>query len=300
MPCFNGGVYLREAVDSVLCQSYPNVELIVIDDGSTDNSLDILAEYDTRITVIKQQNQGPYPARNKGLEHCHGEYIAFLDADDYWREDCLQRLFDAVDCSGAVLAYCGWQNVGLPGPRGEPHIPPDYENKGKLESFLRAAAPWPIHAALVKKSAVDNAGGFDEDLFSCMDYDLWLRVGVPNKVVLVPEVLAFYRHHDSGQITSKQWVQAKNSWLVKKKFIGDFPGLISAIPKDKLRRWVDGGLLKRGYDAYWHRDLFSAQKIFRVAFFSGGWVAGDLKYILPSLLPWPLYKALFEMFDRQD
>ena len=301
MPCYNAQAFLREAVDCVLGQSHPRVELIVVDDGSTDQSQAILKEYGNRLVFIEQANAGPYPARNHGLSHAHGEFVAFLDADDYWAPDFLEKLLRALDAHPeAALAYCGWQNVGLPGKRGDPYIPPDYEHEDKLVSLLRAAAPWPIHAALVRKSTIDEVGGFDTHFATCMDYDLWLRIGARRRIVRVPEVLAFYRYHDQGQITSTQWRQAENVWQVKRKFVATSRQLVGRLPPDKLRELVDGALLRRGYDCYWRRDLVSARRIFRKSLQAGGWKLRDLKYLLPALLPESLYVLLIARSDQQS
>jgi glycosyltransferase involved in cell wall biosynthesis len=299
MPCFNAEEYLREAVDSVLAQTYPRVELIVVDDGSTDKSRDILNEYGSRIRVIAQANRGPYPARNLGVSESRGELLAFLDADDWWTTDCLEKLHAAlVARPDAALAYCGWQNVGFSGGQGAPHVPPDYELEDKATRFLRAASPWPIHAALVRREAFEEVGGFDLDLHSCMDYDLWLRIAVSRPIVLVPEVMAFYRRHVSGQITSAQWRQARNVWKVKRKFLREHPELTQHLQPAEIRGLVDGGLLARAYDNFWRRDLVSAQKIFRMALFTGAWKAKDLPYLVPAWLPAPLYQWLINHRDR--
>ena len=299
MPCYNARAYVREAVDCVLGQTYPRIELVTVDDGSTDETLEILRSYGTRIKVLEQTNQGPYPARNLGLEHSSGELIAFLDADDYWSPDFLRKMADELAQNPkAALAYCGWQNVGLEGKRGDPYVPPDYEQAVKLEAFLRSASPWPIHAALVRRAVLDEVGGFDTNWNTCMDYDLWLRIAASRPIVRVPEVLAYYRHHNEGQITSTQWRQARNVWLVKRKFVADSPELVASLPPKRRQELIDGGLLKRGYDAYWRRDLVSAQKIFRISLRAGGWGFSDLKYLLPALLPAQLYRSLVGRADR--
>ncbi len=299
MPCFNAEQYLGEAIDSVLRQTYTNTELIIIDDGSTDKSKQIAKGYGTKVRLIEQQNQGPFPARNRGIAESHGEFIAFLDADDYWSVDFLDTMYRALSQDDVALAYCGWQNIGLPGKRAAPYVPPDYESENKLELFLRSAAPWPIHAALTRKRLIEEVGGFDNDWSTCMDYDLWLRIAVTRQIKRVDKVMAFYRHHESGQITSKQWRQAYNVWLVKKKFVRAHPEVVANIPRARLRQHIDGGLLRRGYDAYWRRDLTSAQKIFRRVLKTRIWEFKDLKYLLPALLPSPLYQLLVNRADKR-
>jgi len=304
MPCYNAASFVAEAVMSVLNQTYPEVELVVVDDGSTDGSPDIVkhlvAAYPGKIRLLHQDQQGPYVARNHGLAHVSGEFIAFLDADDWWREDFLEKLHVALmEHSSAALAYCGWRNTGLEGGRGEPYVPPDYEQEGKAERFLRAASPWPIHAALVRRHAIDEVGGFQTYLPTCMDYDFWLRIGLAHPIVLVPEVMAFYRHHQGGQIISKQWRQAQNVWTVKKTFARQCPDLITDLSDEKLHSLIDGGLLRRGYDNYWRRDLVSARRIFRLALRTGSWRPKDLRYLLPALLPERLYLALIGLAERR-
>jgi glycosyltransferase involved in cell wall biosynthesis len=303
MPCYNAAPFVEEAVMSVLDQSYPEVELVVVDDGSTDSSPDIVKHlvtaYPSKVRLLHQNQRGPYVARNLGLTHASGEFVAFLDADDWWREDFLEKLHAALmKNSDAALAYCGWQNTGLEGGRGEPYVPPDYEQEDKTERFLRAASPWPIHAALVRRQAIDAIGGFQTYLPTCMDYDFWLRIGMAHPIVLVPEVMAFYRHHQGGQIISKQWRQAQNVWTVKKTFVRECPELITGLSDKKLQSLIDGGLLRRGYDNYWRRDLVSARRIFRMALRTGSWGAKDLRYLLPALLPERLYLTLIGLAER--
>jgi len=301
MACYNGARYVGDAVSSVRNQSFAALELIVVDDGSSDDSPAIVAEHaaaDGRVRLVRQENEGPYRARNRGVRSATGEYVAFLDADDWWAPDTLEKLHDVLESRpDAAIAYCGWQNVGLAGGRGEPYVPPDYEAEDKVATFLRAAAPWPIHAALTRRRVFESHGGFDLQWRTCMDYDLWLRIASAHPIVLVPEVLAYYRHHDTGQITSTQWVQACNSWLVKKRFIDAHPERVSHLSREELADLVDGGLLRRGYDLYWRRDLVSAHHVFRRALATGSWRLKDLRYLLPALLPERLFVGLVGLAD---
>jgi glycosyltransferase involved in cell wall biosynthesis len=303
MPCYDAAPYLQQAIESVLGQSYRNVELLVVDDGSNDESPAIAArlarEHAGRITLLRTDRAGPYPARNAGLAQARGEFVAFLDADDYWSPDFLEKLHSALAGSTAALAYCGWQNIGAADRTNEPYVPPDLEQGDKLELLLRAASPWPIHAALVRRTVIDEVGGFDTTLATCMDYDLWLRIGASHPIARVPEVLAFYRFHSDGQITSKQWRQAENVWRVKKKFVDANPHLAAQFPRGRLSELIEGALLRRGYDCYWRRDLVSARRIFRRSLQVGGWKLKDLKYLLPALLPEGTYRSLIARVERR-
>lgn len=292
MPCYNAEAHLTDSIESVLGQTHPDVELIVVDDGSTDNSNSILDSFNDRIISLSQTNKGPGPARNKGIAQATGEYVAFLDSDDYWDQNCLQELYQALNGTDAALSYCGWQNVGGPANRSQPYIPPDYESSDKAERFLQTAAPWPIHAALVRHDALKAVGCFDEQWATCMDYDLWLKVGTGAPIILVEKVMAYYRHHGTTQITSNQWRQAQNVLSVKQHFIQQYPEQVSHLSTQKLRELTYGAYLKRGFDAYWKRDLVSAHHIFRRCLKERYFQLKQLKYLLPALLPKKLFIKL--------
>ncbi len=302
MPCYNAREFVEQAVQSVLEQKHVSVELIVVDDGSDDDSPQVLeslaARYPQQIKFFTQENQGPYPARNLGLKQAKGNFIAFLDADDYWEKDCLSSLADVIEKQRADIAYCGWQNVGR--QKGtEPYIPPVYEEGDISEAFL-SNCPWPIHAALTRRSVLERVGGFSERYFTSMDYDLWLRLSaVTHNIVQVGRVLAYYRWHDTGQISAVKWRQVLDSWRVRRDFIHNNPGCVKHINKTTRRRLRHQFLYEKAFEAYWQRDLVSAQKLFRVLLWSGYWKPGELKYILPSLLPEKIYFRLLNNSDGQ-
>jgi len=136
-------------------------------------------------------------------------------------------------------------------------------------------------------------------MFSAMDYDLWLRIlPVTRNIVRVAEVLAFYRWHGEGQISAVKWRQVLEAWQVRRDFVSAHPNLVAHLPPDALRELVDGVLLRAGYDAYWKRDLVSAQRLFRQAVRRGYWRPRDAKYVLPSLLPGAVYRQLIASADR--
>lgn len=301
MPAYNAEDTVRGSVASVLQQSLTELELVVVDDGSSDNSARLvreLADGDPRLHLICQPNRGAGPARNRGLSAARGEYIAFLDSDDYWAPDCLERLAAALDTHpGTDLAYCGWQNVGLTGGRGEPFVPPDYSDRDLVELFL-GGNRWPIHGALTRREAIDRIGGFDESWSSCMDYDLWLRLMAHVRIVRVPEVLAYYRHHEGEQITKNRARGALNHWRVQHRFLERNPETVQRLGRRRVRELTDGELLRRGYSCYWTRNLQAARVIFRTVMRAGYGTPRDWKYMLPALLPLSWHQGLIRVLAR--
>lgn len=301
MPCFNAEPFVEQAIESVFGQSHPSVELIVIDDGSTDASFQKLEEACKRfpgLKVIRQNNQGPYPARNLGIASAQGDFVAFLDADDYWSPDCLEKLYNAMTSSDADISYCGWQNISEVDQNGPPYIPPAYEDEDIILSLL-TNGPWPIHAALVRRPLIDRVNGFSTRYFSSMDYDFWLRLSaVSKKIIRVPEVLAFYRWHQYGQISSIKWKQVIDAWKVKKDFCKNHPDSIAHIPYEVRREVIDNFLITHAYTAFWKRDLVSAQQLFRVMFTSNTWRMKDLPYIATSFLTYRLFSSLVDYISN--
>lgn len=303
MPCYNEAKTITQSIQSVYNQTFSDFELIVVDDGSSDDSLRVLTQQKKlyhSLRIVSQPNRGAGPARNRGLKEAKGEMIAFLDADDSWHPECLEKLYRKLSQeSEAVLVYCGWQNLGLNENQSKPFVPPDYERPDKIEVLLKSCR-WPIHAALTRRSTIDRVNGFDERWTSCMDFDLWLRIGAFNKIVLVPEVLAYYHHHSGAQITKNRLRVALNHWRIQKKFIKSHRKLLNQLGRRKIRKIIHGELLRRAYLSYWKRDLATAQPLFRRILANLFFTGNDLKYLLPALLPAPIYKSLIEIIDQRN
>lgn len=295
MPCYNREKTIAESIRSVLAQSFTDWELIIIDDGSIDESITIAQSFnDPRIKLYAQKNGGVCHARNTGIEHAKGSFIAFLDTDDTWHPDCLSRLYGALSSGKAVLAYCGWQNIGLAGGQGEPFVPPNYENTEKL-ALLFQNCRWPIHACLTYKTAIIEAGMFNESILTSEDYLLWLNIAINHPLTRVPEVLAYYHFHDGEQATKNKATIAINHCLTQQLFLEQHPEAIRLLGKPRVRQLIYGELLKQGFDCYWKRELHSARTIFKQAMRHGYGGLSDLKYMLPSLLPYFIHRKLVSM-----
>jgi len=300
MPCYNASKYLADSIESVLRQTYSDIELIAVNDGSTDNTLSILNAYaakDDRLKIHSQQNAGVSTARNLGVSKSEGRYLAFLDADDWWDETFIETLMAAIENDDSCLAYCGWQNVGLLGGKGEPFVPPDYEALPDKLDKLFSSCRWPINAVLLRRDVFVSADGFDPKLKTSEDFAVWLRLALTNKITLVSKVLAFYRHHGEEQATTNRERLVFDQLYVQQQFLNQYPDIASRLGKSRVRDLTYGVLLQKGYDAYWKRDLKLARRVFRCVMRVGYFKISDLKYILPALFPLFLHKKILGMLD---
>jgi len=302
MPCYNAAPYVEAAIGSVLGQSYPQVELIVVDDGSTDGSTEIVqrlaADHPERITLAYQSRVGPFAARNAALAHAHGNYIAFLDADEVWHPDALRLMHGALETVPADIAYCGWQNIGASATDSPPQAPPALSAEEAVSHFLEYD-PWPINSALVRRHLIDELRGFSERAPTAMDIDLWLRLFARDpKLVHVPDVLAF-RRYPPGISRIPRWRQVFDAVAVRRDFAHHHPQLVAHLTPARLDELIYTPLLREAYRCHWRNDTESARRLFRRAFRKSDWNTKDLKHLLASLLPAPLYRNLVDFVTRR-
>lgn len=201
IPTYNRGWIIKEAIDSVLTQNYPDFELIVVDDGSTDDTQNILAEYKSRIRILQQDNKGVSAARNYGIDKAGGDYIAFLDSDDIWLQNKIitQVNFFKQDPSSLI---CQTEEIWV--RNGKRVNPKKYHKKYSgiiFEKTLPRCLVSPS-AVMIKKSLIKEVGGFDETLPACEDYDLWLRISCRYPVHLIPAPLIIKRGGHSDQLSA--------------------------------------------------------------------------------------------------
>lgn len=204
LPVYNGERFLAEAVDSVLAQSRPELELVAIDDGSTDASADILADYaarDPRVVVITQANAGVTAARNAGIAASRGNYIAFLDQDDRWMPDTLALHIKAL-AADPGLGYTLAQQVCFLEPGAEE---PEWFRLQHLDAPVAGYLPGALCA---RRSAFDRIGGFDERFAISSDADWFARArdaGIAMQ--LLPEATLQRRIHDVNQSRHAEVIQ---------------------------------------------------------------------------------------------
>ena len=202
MPAYNAEKYISEAIHSVIQQTYTNWELIVVDDGSADRTAiivkDLIAGND-RIKYLYQDNGGQGKARNNGLKHAEGEYIAFLDADDLWVPDKLLVQIRMMSGTRSDLIFCdAYVFEGKPGPEKRININPGYYRGEEAVHKFLFCNYIPVLTVLVKKSALEKVNGFSEakEIQNAEDYHLWLRLLINANVFFgIDTPLAYYRIH---------------------------------------------------------------------------------------------------------
>ena len=204
IPAYNAASYVAQAVDSVLSQDYPHVEVIVVDDGSKDDTLEVLRGYGDRIRVIDQANAGPPRARNAGLAAARGEFVAFLDADDIWLPTKLSaqvgHLRAHADVGTVFTRWHVWPADGdgvfrIPVVDPTPVVggPVVADRSGWMYSRLLLECHLLTTTVMLRSSLVDQIGDFDVDLFNGDDYDFWLRASREAKIDQLDAIGAYYR-----------------------------------------------------------------------------------------------------------
>jgi SAM-dependent methyltransferase len=193
--------YLGDALESIVSQQIPGIDVVVVDDGSTDRPEKVVARF-PGIRLIRQDNRGLAAARNTGLAHCTGEYVIFLDADDMFVPGGLAAdLAVASAHPHAALAYGAHVRTGPDGHTVTETVYVPVEPDDSYRQFLRCN-PIGMHgSALLRRTAVVEVGGFDESLPACEDYDLYLRLAARYEVRSHPAVVAAYRIHDNNMST---------------------------------------------------------------------------------------------------
>ena len=197
IPTYNRGWIIKEAIDSVLAQDHKEFELIVVDDGSTDHTSDVLDFYRKDIKVISQKNKGVSAARNRGIAEASGKFIAFLDSDDLWLSQKLSVQIEFFNQTPDAL-ICQTEEVWI---RNGLRVNPKKRHKkpsGMIFEPSLALCLVSPSAVMMRRSLFEKVGGFDETLPACEDYDLWLRISCRYPVYLIKTPLIIKRggHHD--------------------------------------------------------------------------------------------------------
>ena len=239
-PCYNGAKYISETIDSVITQTYSKWEMIIVDDGSVDNSAEIVRKYtenDSRLHLVQQKNAGSAAARNNGIRRCDGQYIALLDADDLWKPDFLEKQIKFMKKKNAICVFCSYERI-------------DAESISILHPTIVS------EKITIKNMRVMNHIGCLSGLYDCSrygkiylreelkslrdDYAYWYDIVVlENAAYGNPEILALYRVLDTSTTGNKKK-------LIKKQYQFYRKHLKESVPEALFNtlRWGVAGVKK--------------------------------------------------------
>lgn len=278
---YNAEAWIRQALDSVMAQTRPALETIVVDDGSTDRTADIVRSYGSNVRYFREEHRGR-PRRNRGIREARGAYIAFLDADDYWKPGKLEAQMVLIESTGVAWAICEaeWMDsateqrvnaLSKPIPEG------DILEALLLENFIVASAP------VIATRIFGEVGYFDETpyLSAVEDWDFWLRIAAKFPVGAVHERLATVRMHSGSFLSATPLAQRVRSMEgIVDRAVKREPSRLSRLRKRSLSNmyYAAGvGLFRQGH-------FSEARGYFMRVTARQPWRAAPLGYILLTLL----------------
>ncbi len=215
IPVYNAEKYLPECLDSVCGQMLRDIEIICVNDGSTDGSAEILETYaarDERIRIISQSNAGAGAARNRGMETAEGKYLAFIDSDDFWKPELLEKTYDLAESCGADICFYPYaiydDQTGIVSgteyggwfPRKQPFHPKDYRN-----SLFQMTAPAPGYRLYRRKMIIDHNLSYLPQHIAEDIYFVFLSMVFSEKICFITETYAFMRRGITGNLSSALW-----------------------------------------------------------------------------------------------
>ncbi|PSN20052.1 glycosyl transferase family A [filamentous cyanobacterium CCP5] len=200
IPAYNATAYLPQTVDSILQQTFTDYEVLIVDDGSSDNPVELVAQIvDSRVHIISQRNQGAGAARNTGIKNARGSYVAFLDADDFWETTKLAKQVEWLDMNPEVGLVHTWVTLANPdGSLSDRTIRTDGE--GYIWDQVVVYNPLKCGStAMVRRRCFEELGYFDQSLKYSEDWDMWIRIARKYAFSVIAEPLTYYRIHPSNK-----------------------------------------------------------------------------------------------------
>ena len=229
IPIYNKEKKLKRCIDSVLKQTYKNLEIILIDDGSTDGSGKICEDYardDARITVIRQENGGVSRARNRGIAEAHGEYIEFVDADEYLDENMVESVISSAKEKGAEVTICGYKQIFSDRVRAVSETPGSYT----INEFIPVMARWkldpligaPWNKLMLRKAVLDSHVEYEPRMIYAEDYDFNVKLfSNISRVEVSDKCLYNYDTLTEGSLTKKNTIGSDVLWKAQLKILED-------------------------------------------------------------------------------
>lgn len=234
IPVYNNETTIQQTIESVLGQSFSALELLVINDGSQDSTLEVISGIsDARLKVFSYPNAGLAATRNRGISHAGGEYISFIDADDLWTPDKLEAQFKALQANPqAAVAYSWTDWIDESGqflrPGGHINVSGNVYVKLLVRDFVESGSN-----PLIRAEALAEVGGFDESLPAVEDWDMWLRLATRYEFVCVPSPQILYRV-SSNSMSSNVWKMEAGSLRVIERAFAQAPESLQHLKREIL------------------------------------------------------------------
>jgi glycosyltransferase involved in cell wall biosynthesis len=232
IPAFNAAKYLPAAIESVISQTFSDWQILLVDDGSTDNTVEVVGPFlerlGTKIKYIRQENRGVSAARNTAILASVAEFLALLDADDVWLPN---RLFESlkvlVERPQAGLSYALIRGIDSDGRIGSQWAGNPAHAEGRIATHIyMRTVELPSPTITLRKTILDEVGTFDEALRVTEDRDLWLRIALRSEVAFIPKVLAYYRGSPSSLSTDPSQMLRAQLQFIRKHYGAEGCGLL--------------------------------------------------------------------------
>ena len=293
IPTYNNAAFIKDAVLSIQNQTVPPAEIIIVDDGSTDNTQYIVQQLDGNIQYIRQQNRGPSAARNAGIKAAKGDWIAFLDADDQWTTDKLEKQIKALQHSPELKLLAGdMSEIDIDNQILEASVLNKHHFLEKFKALDGKPLPdafiellrknfIPTGTVLIKKDILLEAGLFNDNIRYGEDLELWAKVASQHPVTCLPDVLMLRRQHGSNS------TQSAEPLLID--LIKVMESLKSYTSKQHIQSYnpdqcITEALNNLGYWYFNNRQFSQAQTIFRRSLKARPTIKA-LLYLIICLLP---------------
>lgn len=304
IPVRNGRAYIDEAIDSILLQSFQSLEVVVINDGSTDGNYDELAQKDPRIRVLHLAGNGVSTARNHGMQAARGALIAFLDADDVWFPGKLQaqvRYMQAHPEVGVVFGgFLKWEADanGAFAPATELMTDcsavssPELVRSGWLYTRLLQGLLVGMNTAMVRRSVVAAIGGFNTSMRQGEDYDFWLKASRVAEMHALDGCVALYRIHTSSAMHRLAHDSALITVLHAARLRWGLSGPSDdALSDDRFQRRIAQIHFDHGYSHFWEGSQSVARRSFCKALQAGYRPGRSAAYLVLSSLPFRIWRG---------
>jgi glycosyltransferase involved in cell wall biosynthesis len=248
IPTYNSARYLADAISSALAQTMCDLEIIVVDDGSTDDTPSLMSQYSEPVRYMRQENRGVALARNRGMKESVGQYIAFLDADDTWLPNKLElqlaALKDKPECKACYSAFLVVDSSLSPlGVRRSKRVGSALE-----DLLLRGNVIGSLTTVLCERKLFEEVGGFDPELSQCADWDMWIRLARLTEFLYIDEPLATYRQHEANMSRNAPLLERDSLRALEKGF--SMPGLPAALLAKRRRAFARNYMVLAG--TYFH------------------------------------------------